>query len=75
MTNEERAEYGRKAVRFGQPDTDEKDEPHTAVVDTLANIMHYCAEAGVVWTDALEAADMHYEAEFAGIDDEGPDRP
>lgn len=68
MDNFERAEHGRRAVKVGTPDygmngTD-ADGLHTDVVDTLANLMHYCAEEAIAFGSALDDARMHFTAEL-----------
>lgn len=41
----------------------EGEEPRTAVVDILADIMHFCASKRIGFKDALESAEMHFRAE------------
>jgi len=41
-----------------------EDEFDVAVADLLANIMHLCAEKGVVFDDVLQTARNNFEAEI-----------
>lgn len=72
MDTFERAAHGRKAVSVGTPDYelngDDADGKRTDVCDTLANIMHYCAEEKIDFYYALQDAQMHFNAELNGED-------
>lgn len=61
LTNGQRAENAFRCIRhvfdFAQNDRE------TAVVDTLANIFHFCDENGIDVLDALKTARMHWDAE------------
>lgn len=54
LTNADRAERVRTALAVIEWD---------CVEDILADIMHYCAEDGLEFYEAVRMAEMHYEAE------------
>jgi hypothetical protein len=70
LTNASRASFGRAAVEAGTPDTYGDDDKDTAVIDTLANLMHYCGAHGIDFDAAERSASMHFNAEATGIEDE-----
>jgi len=41
-------------------------DPDSNVVDLLADLMHYCNQSSWDFTQALETARMHFEAEVEG---------
>ncbi len=61
MTNEERAEYGRKACVAGSPD-DGLENPE----DAVANILHYAHQQGVSVERMIEIAADNFEIERDG---------
>lgn len=64
MTNRDRAGYGLAALEHGTPDYSQNDG-QTNVVDTLANIMHYCdTDDDLSFEEALLSARGHYSVEF-----------
>lgn len=65
-TNEERAEWVMQSVDLFATTTglSIEDEFDVAVADLLANIMHLCAEKGVVFDDVLQTARNNFEAEI-----------
>jgi hypothetical protein len=63
LTNEERATRYEKAIA-GYSD----DDSYTNLIDYLADAMHFCHLNGHSFTEALETAVMHFDAEWAGDD-------
>lgn len=71
LTNDDRAEYGVRAMEVGAPDY-EANDLETSAVDTMANIMHALrAEVAervghppVDMRRVFESALMHYEDEL-----------
>lgn len=62
LNNKTRANYGASALAAGSPDYGENDN-RTDLVDCLANMMHYAESLGLDFTDAIESATMHFDAE------------
>jgi hypothetical protein len=60
LTNTGRANYGKLAVKAGNPDHEGRP---VEVIDTLTNIMHYCDRESIDFANVLQAAEMHFEAE------------
>lgn len=68
MTNEDRARYGREAMRKGTPDYC-VDDDHTNAVDTIANVLHAAALTDTEEAAAIIASAMnHYTCEVLGLD-------
>jgi hypothetical protein len=59
----------RRAHRAGAALRDYQDDPESAVIDLLADLMHYCDQddpGHPTFERALELARMHHEAETDG---------
>jgi hypothetical protein len=65
ITNDDRAEYGERAIETGDPDYGQNGL-HTSVTDTLANIMHFCTLKKLSFDTALASARVHHNAETEG---------
>lgn len=52
--------YGRSAINAGTPD---ESDIYTDVVDTLANIMHFCRANNIDPEQAYCDAELHYTEE------------
>jgi hypothetical protein len=58
LTNQERADRCEKAIAAYSDD-----DTRTNLVDFLADVMHWCHLSGDDFRDALETAEMHFDAE------------
>ena len=63
LTNADRAQYGQNAVNAGTPDIGQNDA-HTDLTDTLSNLLHLAAQAGLDFDAALGTARFHTESEI-----------
>ena len=64
MTNARRAQHGKLAAHYGTPDCLYNDEA-TNIVDSLANMMHYAEQCGYEWSNLLDDAERHFNAEVS----------
>ena len=65
-TNEERGAHGLAAIKVGSGNPDARGngaEIEEAVIDTLANIMHYCYVSDVDFANAVGCAETHFTQE------------
>jgi hypothetical protein len=63
LTNQERADRCQEAINAYSDD-----DTYTNLVDLLADAMHWCQFNGHSFSDILEIALMHFQAETAGDD-------
>jgi hypothetical protein len=49
-------------------DTGAVDEEEVVVRDTICNLMHWCDELKIDFTEELRSAGMHFDAEIEGIE-------
>jgi hypothetical protein len=68
--NVTRARRFGRALRAGDYIEDYTEDRHTALVDLLADSMHFADRHGLQFSNALMRATDHYEAEREGVDDE-----
>lgn len=61
--NERRQLLGARAVALCSDTGDWPDHPELALIDTLANVLHYAAHAGLDFDDALRIAHNHFHGE------------
>jgi hypothetical protein len=67
MTNEERADRAYDFIKaYGEKIGDWSDKEgllHTLMADMIADMMHLCDSADIVWESNLTLAEMHYNDE------------
>jgi hypothetical protein len=63
LSNQERADRCQQAI-----DSYSDDDTYTNLVDFLADAMHFCHVNGHCFHDALDTAQMHFDAELADDD-------
>jgi hypothetical protein len=73
-TNEDRAQTALRVIEFYQAETGAGDT-NTALSDLLADLQHLCAAESVSFLNALERANMYYDAEVDDCDECGETIP
>ena len=64
ITNRDRAEFARRAVRvFAEETGTHIENLETQVCDLLANLMHLCTEEGIGWDQVETMAEIHFNEE------------
>ena len=69
LTNDTRSAYGREGVQAGSPDAFGSmlaGDTETAVVDTIANILHFCEDEVIDFRVCLASAQISFQAERFG---------
>ncbi len=66
ITNRDRAEFARRAVRvFAEETGTHIENLETQVCDLLANLMHLCAEESIGWEQVSTMSEIHFNEEQA----------